>query len=78
LIKYVNPSDGSLIGASMADSVRRPSKKLSFQDAREIWIRLKRGEFQNRIAADYDVNPGRISEIRNGHVHHGSEQASML
>ena len=24
------------------------------------------GEFLNRIAADFDVNPGRISEIKTG------------
>ncbi|WP_439574171.1 hypothetical protein [Phreatobacter sp.] len=29
--------------------------------------RIREGEFLNRIAADYDVNPGRVSEIKNGH-----------
>jgi len=28
--------------------------------------RIAEGEFLNRIAADYDVNPGRISEIKTG------------
>lgn len=28
--------------------------------------RIMSGEFLNRIAADYDVNPGRISEIKTG------------
>jgi hypothetical protein len=26
--------------------------------------RIREGEFLNRIAADYDVNPGRIAEIK--------------
>ncbi|WP_226778983.1 hypothetical protein [Oceaniglobus trochenteri] len=49
----------------MSDDHRRPSRKLSEEDRKVILERLKRGEFQNRIAADYDVNPGRISEIKN-------------
>jgi len=61
----------------MADYTRIPSKKLSFKDATEIWIRLDKGEFQNRIAADYDVNPGRISDIKKGRLHRGSEQAAV-
>jgi hypothetical protein len=28
--------------------------------------RIREGDFLNRIAADYDVNPGRISEIKSG------------
>ena len=45
---------------------RKPSNKLTKTDAIEIKKRIQLGEFQNRIAADYDVNPGRISEIKNG------------
>ena len=44
-------------------SNRRPSTKLTFSDAIEIWLLYWNGEFQNRIAAKFDVNPGRISEI---------------
>lgn len=32
----------------------------------EIKKRIREGEFVNRIAADFDVNPGRISEIKTG------------
>jgi hypothetical protein len=32
----------------------------------EIKKRILAGEFLNRIASDYDVNPGRISEIKTG------------
>jgi|GEM_PF-1629428 len=51
---------------------RQPSKKLTFTDAVDIWRRLHKREYQNRIAADYDVNPGRISEIKTGQAHPGS------
>ena len=45
---------------------RHPSRRLSAQDAAIIKKRILQGEFLNRIAADYDVNPGRISEIKTG------------
>lgn len=45
---------------------RRPSRKLTESDAAVIINRIGSGEFQNRIAADYDVNPGRIAEIKKG------------
>jgi hypothetical protein len=56
---------------------RRPSPKLSYADAVEIHKRLRRGEYLNRIAADYDVNPGRISEIKTGKLHLGSERPAI-
>lgn len=62
----VNPDRPQQKGRFMAFSNRKPSRKLTFKDAVEIQRRLKKGEFQNRIAADYDVNPGRISEIKTG------------
>jgi hypothetical protein len=45
---------------------RRPSPKLNQADAAIIKKRINQGEFLNRIAADFDVNPGRISEIKSG------------
>lgn len=48
---------------------RTPSRKLSADDAAIIKNRILRGEFLNRIAADFDVNPGRISEIKTGKVY---------
>ncbi|WP_127113062.1 hypothetical protein [Shimia sediminis] len=62
----------------MRNDYRRPSKKLSFKDAVAIWKRIGRGEFQNRIAADFDVNPGRISDVKHGRLHPGSEAAAMM
>ena len=51
--------------------------KITFEDAIDIWHRHWDGEFQHRIAAFYDVNPGRISEILKGHKHVGSKQAAQ-
>lgn len=45
---------------------RRPSAKLKLQDVIKIRELLDEGMFQNRIAALFDVNPGRISEIKTG------------
>lgn len=46
---------------------RRPSKRVDPRDVPIIKKRILSGEFLNRIAADYDVNPGRISEIKTGY-----------
>lgn len=45
---------------------RRPSPKITAPMVPNIKKRILSGEFLNRIAADYDVNPGRISEIKTG------------
>ena len=47
---------------------KRPSKQLSYEDAVLIHILHRRGEFQHRIAAFFDVNQGRINEVLNGHL----------
>lgn len=46
---------------------RRPSKRIDPRDVPVIKKRILMGEFLNRIAADFDVNPGRISEIKSGY-----------
>jgi hypothetical protein len=46
------------------NKIRKPSKKLNELDAAKIKRLLNEGHFQNRIAAMFDVNPGRISEIK--------------
>ncbi len=48
------------------DFFRKPSRVLTEDDVAIIKRRLSRHEFQHRIAADFDVNPGRISEIKTG------------
>lgn len=45
---------------------RQPSRRVNPLDVPIIKNRILQGEFLNRIAADYDVNPGRISEIKTG------------
>lgn len=61
----------------MAAHVRNPSRRLSFEDAVIVWRRYWDGEFQNRIAAAFDVNPGRISDVIKERLHPGSRDAAM-
>jgi hypothetical protein len=77
LIIFVNPSGLIIWRLDVKNDVRRPSKNLTFRQAVEIWQRILQGEFQNRIAADYDVNPGRISDIKMGRLHPGSEVVAL-
>lgn len=42
------------------------AKNLTAQDIADIKARLRRGEYQHDIAADYGLNQGRISEINTG------------
>jgi hypothetical protein len=42
----------------------------------DIWIRHWNGEFQHRIAAQYDVNPGRVNEVLKGTRHVGSRETA--
>ena len=60
----------------MAKSVRQPSYRLTFDDAVTIWRRVWNGEFQNRIAASYDVNPGRVNEVVKELLHQGSREVA--
>jgi hypothetical protein len=45
---------------------RKPSYRIKPTDVPIIKKRIREGDFINRIAADFDVNPGRISEIKTG------------
>ena len=47
-------------------SRRGPSYRIQPSDVPIIKKRIRKGEFLHRIAADYDVNPGRIAEIKTG------------
>lgn len=44
----------------------RPSRRLTIDDAKQIRRMLADGWLQSRIAAHFDVNAGRISEIKTG------------
>ena len=57
----------------MGSKSRRPSRRLTFEDAVKVWvISLTTREFQNRIAAEFDTNPGRINEVLKGSRHPGA------
>ena len=56
---------------------RMPCHRLTFDEAVEIQIRLMNGEFQSRIARDYDVNQGRIAEVKANQLHPGSYEEAL-
>jgi hypothetical protein len=56
---------------------RVPSRQLTFEDAVHIWLRYWNGEFQHRIAASFDVNPGRVNEVVKGHRQPGSREVAL-
>ena len=56
---------------------RRSPRSLSFDEAVQVWVRLWTGEYQDRIAASYDVNPARVSEVVKLHKHLGSREAAL-
>ena len=56
---------------------QQPSYRLTFDDAVEIWLRHWQGQFQNRVAAAFDVNPARVNEVLKERMHVGSREAAM-
>lgn len=44
----------------------RPSRRLTLEDAVQVWLMIWDGWLQSRIAAHFDVNGGRISEVHTG------------
>ena len=61
----------------MTTHVRRPSRRLSLEDAITVWLRHWSGEFQNRIAAAFDVNPGRVNDVLKGRKYSESRAAAL-
>jgi hypothetical protein len=61
----------------MRKPTRTPSHRLTFMEAVDVWRRHAAGEFQNRIAALYDVNPGRVNEVLKGKRHPGSRTVAF-
>ncbi|MGE3832347.1 MAG: hypothetical protein AB7F76_15240 [Parvibaculaceae bacterium] len=55
----------------------KPSYVLTFDDAVEVWLRYWNGEFQNRIAAHFDTNPGRVNEVLKEKRHIGSKAMAL-
>jgi hypothetical protein len=55
-----------------------PSRHLTEEDAVEIWIiHVEKRAFQSRIAAQFDVNQGRISEILTGKKFPGARAKAL-
>jgi len=57
------------------------AKRLTAQDIADIKARLRQGEYQHDIAADYGLNQGRVSEIntgKRGHAIQPPEQPMMF
>ncbi|MBN9256936.1 MULTISPECIES: hypothetical protein [unclassified Mesorhizobium] len=54
-----------------------PSHKLTFDEAIRVHLMIWNGELQSRIAAHFDTNSGRISEVNTGKRHPGSRQAAL-
>jgi hypothetical protein len=44
----------------------KPSRRLTWQIASEIWRLRREGHLQHRIAAHLDLNQGRVSEVLAG------------
>lgn len=61
----------------MSTHVRRPSRRLSPEDAIIVWLRHWGGEFQNRIASAFDVNPARVNEVLKGRKYPESRSAAL-
>lgn len=52
------------------------NRKLTFEDATQVWLMRWSGMYQHDIAAHLGVNQGRISEILTGKRYPGSEGAA--
>jgi hypothetical protein len=53
-----------------------PAHRLTFDDAVQFWLTHWPGQLNHRIAASYDTNQGRVSEVLTGKLHPGSEAAA--
>jgi hypothetical protein len=61
----------------MTTSPRKPSYRLTYDDAVQIWLHFWEGHFQNRIAAMFDTNAGRINEVIKERKFIGSKTDAM-
>ena len=55
----------------------KPSHKLTFEEAVQVHLMLMEGELQSRVAAVFDTNGGRISEVNTGKRHPGSLEEAI-
>lgn len=52
----------------------RPAHVLTFDEAVQVWLMRWDGWIQSRIAAHFDTNQGRISEVLSGERQPGSRE----
>jgi hypothetical protein len=52
----------------------RPAHVLTFDEAVQVWLMRWDGWIQSRIAARFDTNQGRVSEVLSGDLHPGSRE----
>lgn len=55
----------------------KPSRVLTYEDAIQVWILAWDNWYQHRIAAHFDVNQGRVSEVLNHKRHAGSYEDAL-
>ncbi|CAO4192073.1 hypothetical protein LFADAHJC_LOCUS399 [Methylorubrum extorquens] len=56
---------------------RMPCHRLTFEEAVQVHIRLMAGEMYSRTAADYDVNQGRIADVKFVRLHPTSREEAV-
>jgi hypothetical protein len=66
--------DGALVEA---DNPRRPSRRMDFETAVQVWLLHFEGHLNSRIAARLDINQGRVSEVVTGKRFPGSRAAAQ-
>lgn len=49
------------------------SRKLTFDDAVQVWIMTWKQEYKHKIASKFDVNVGRVYDVYNEKLHPGSK-----
>lgn len=59
------------------DKVHTPSHRLTFDEAVLVWLLYWDGHFQNRIAAMFDTNSGRVNDVVKERKHLGSKAEAM-
>lgn len=59
------------------ENPRKPSRRLAFEDAVQIWLAVWDDEFKNRIAARFDCNVARVYDVLQGRLHPGSKKVAQ-
>jgi hypothetical protein len=61
----------------MSTTARKPSYRLTYDDAVRIWLLHWDGEIQSRIAFSFDTNQGRVNEVLKERKFVGSKADAM-